>query len=85
MTAAQAAGSGDFSLRMHNCTGKFSGGRAFGADSELKLESARPGVISSHIFSRANNSGKPEVFFAVSTKQQSRLRYSHVQSDVYFS
>jgi hypothetical protein len=28
------------------------------------------------IFSRARNSGKPEVFFAVSTKQQSRLKYS---------
>ncbi len=45
-------------------------------DNELKLESARTGDISNHILSRASNSGKPEVFFAVSTKQQSRLKYS---------
>jgi hypothetical protein len=33
------------------------------APAKLKLESARTGDISNHIFSRAHNSGKPEVFF----------------------
>jgi hypothetical protein len=49
--------------------------RVYGADNELSWVSASHRVISNHIFSRANNSGKPEVFFAVSTKQQSRLKY----------
>ena len=43
---------------------------------ELSWVSASHRGISNHIFSRACNSGKPEVFFAVSTKQQSRLKYS---------
>ncbi len=47
------------------------------ADSELKLESARPGVISNHIFSRASNKRRHRSFLPVSTKQQSRLKYSH--------
>jgi hypothetical protein len=45
-------------------------------DNELSWVSASHRGISNHIFSRASNSGRPEVFFAVSTNQQSRLKYS---------
>ena len=47
-------------------------------DNELKLESARPGVISNaHLFKSQQIGQKPTKISSVNTKQQSRPKYSH--------
>jgi hypothetical protein len=46
-------------------------------DNELKLESARSGVIWNHILSRAKTEIPVSFSTSVGTKQQSRLKYSH--------